>query len=475
MLFNSLDFAVFLPIVFMLYWFVFKRSLHAQNMLLLVASYVFYAWWDWRFLGLIIFSTLIDYLVAQGLLKTKNSLKRKLLLGISLFCNLGMLGFFKYSNFFIDSWVNAWGSMGVSMSAQTLSIILPVGISFYTFQTLSYTIDVYRKQLGHTRNLVQFAAYVAFFPQLVAGPIERARQLLPQFSKPRIFNSEFALSGISLIIWGLFKKMVVADNCAFFVNQIFDGGVSYSSAELFLGAVLFAFQIYGDFSGYSDIAIGVARLFGFSLMTNFSFPYFSRDIAEFWRRWHISLSTWFRDYLYIPLGGSHGSIWLKIRNVFIVFIVSGFWHGANWTFLVWGGIHALLFLPLLIRSKNRTYIDGTRIHLKQMPQILGTFILVCLAWVFFRAESMAIAMQILQDIFSLDSISLALFYSSSKFLLFSVIIVFGIMVMLFYEFRTAQNNNNEVELSTYQAIFIAVLIVFMGVYKNPTDFIYFQF
>src|SRR5690606_10709572 len=272
----------------------------------------------------------------------------------------GLLGFFKYFNFFIESWIDAWAAFGVSMQASTLSIILPVGISFYTFQTLSYTIDVYRNKLEPTKSLVQFAAYVSFFPQLVAGPIERASNLLPQFQKPRVFDSQFAMSGIYLIVWGLFKKVVVADNCAFFVNQIFDAPQGYSSMELFLGAILFGFQIYGDFSGYSDIAIGIGRLFGFSLMTNFSFPYFSRDIAEFWRRWHISLSTWFRDYLYIPLGGSRGSTWIRVRNVFVVFLVSGFWHGANWTFLVWGGIHAVLFLPLLLSKSNRKHVASTR-------------------------------------------------------------------------------------------------------------------
>lgn len=475
MLFNSLDFAIFLPIVFILYWVVFKRSLKWQNILLLLASYVFYAWWDWRFLSLIALSTLVDFIVAKQLDKQESTKTRKLLLMVSLVFNLGMLAFFKYFNFFIESWVEAWYSVGVSMSTSTMSIILPVGISFYTFQTLSYTIDVYRKQLEPTRNIVQFATYVAFFPQLVAGPIERAKHLLPQFKSQRVFNNDFALSGFYLIVWGLFKKVVVADNCAFFVNQIFDGAGSYSSAELFTGALLFGFQIYGDFSGYSDIAIGVARLFGFSLMTNFAFPYFSRDIAEFWRRWHISLSTWFRDYLYIPLGGSRGTMWIRIRNVLIVFIISGFWHGANWTFIVWGGIHAVLFLPLLLRQKNRTYLHETRMSLNHLPQIFLTFILVCMAWVFFRADNMTIAWAMLWEILSFNSGSLGLFYSTSKSLLFSAITAFGILVLLWYEFRSVQNNKREVMLSTYQAIWIILLIVFMGVYKNPSDFIYFQF
>lgn len=475
MLFNSIDFAAFLPIVFVLYWFVFKNSLKVQNLLIVLASYVFYGWWDWRFLALILFSTLIDFFVAQQLKKTDIKQYRKGFLAISLLCNLGLLGFFKYYNFFITSWIDAWSLIGVTMDTQTLQIILPVGISFYTFQTLSYTIDVYKRKLDPTYDFIQFAAFVSFFPQLVAGPIERAKNLLPQFQKARIFNSEYAISGFYLIIWGLFKKVVVADNCAFFVNQIFDGYGSYSAAELFLGSVLFAFQIYGDFSGYSDIAIGVARLFGFSLMTNFSFPYFSRDIAEFWRRWHISLSTWFRDYLYIPLGGSRGQIWLQVRNVFIVFLVSGFWHGANWTFIVWGGIHALLFLPLLVFKVNRVYVQQTRFSLEQMPRMLLTFIMVCLAWVFFRADNITAAWHIINQIFSFESGSLSLFFKSSKHLLLIIITGLGILIMLMYEYVAVQTNKREVVLTRYHAIGIAILIVFMGVFKNPSDFIYFQF
>ncbi len=475
MLFNSIDFAIFLPLVFILYWFVTQRSLSLQNLLIVVASYVFYAWWDWRFLGLIALSTLVDFLVAKRLQSTDGLNARKGLLLISLIFNLGMLAFFKYFNFFIDSWVEAWSGLGITMQVSTLNIILPVGISFYTFQTLSYTIDVYRRKLEPTNNLVQFAAYVAFFPQLVAGPIERASNLLPQFQKHRVFNSAFALSGFYLIIWGLFKKVVIADNCAFFVNQIFDSPTGYSSMELFMGAVLFAFQIYGDFSGYSDIAIGVARLFGFSLMTNFAFPYFSRDIAEFWRRWHISLSTWFRDYLYIPLGGSRGSSWLGVRNVMLVFLVSGFWHGANWTFIIWGALHGLLFLPLLLTKTNRSHVLTTRMSLKHLPNIVLTFLIVTLAWVFFRADNLTIASHYLWDLLQFKDVSLSLFHKTSKMLLFSMMILIGIFVMLLFEFLAVQRNEHEVILNRTSAIFIALLIVFMGVFKNPSDFIYFQF
>lgn len=336
MLFNSIDFAVFLPVVFILYWFVTNKNLKLQNFLIVVASYLFYGWWDWRFLSLILFSTLVDYAVGRKLKTENKDSKRKTLLWISIIVNLGFLGFFKYYNFFLDNFITAFSFFGAEIKANSLNIILPVGISFYTFQTMSYTIDVYRRKLEPTKNFIAFSAFVSFFPQLVAGPIERASNLLPQFYKKRTFNYSNAVKGMRQILWGLFKKVVIADNCAEYANLIFNNSPDYSGVTLVLGAIFFTFQIYGDFSGYSDIAIGTSRLFGFELKQNFAFPYFSRDIAEFWRRWHISLSTWFRDYLYIPLGGSRGGTWFKIRNTFVIFIVSGFWHGANWTFIVWG-------------------------------------------------------------------------------------------------------------------------------------------
>ncbi len=475
MLFNSLDFVIFLPIVFAMYWLLRRFHVNYQNILIIISSYVFYSWWDYRFLSLIIFSTIVDFIVGNQLKIASTKSKKKLLLGISLMANLGLLGFFKYYNFFIESWTEAWRSFGIDMEMSTLKIILPVGISFYTFQTLSYTIDVYRNRIKPTDNIFQFAAFVSFFPQLVAGPIERAKNLLPQFANQRKFDTHIAESGIYLIIWGLFKKVVIADNCAFFVNQFFSNGGTYSSAELFVGAILFGFQIYGDFSGYSDIAIGVARLFGIKLMTNFSFPYFSRNIAEFWRRWHISLSTWFRDYLYIPLGGSKGNTISTIRNVFVVFIVSGFWHGANWTFIIWGLLHALLFLPLLISNRNRTYIHTNRLRLIHLPQILITFILVTLAWVFFRADSVTTAYQYIFDIISFNGASLESYVSTSKRLLFSLFIVISIFILLIFEFHAVQKDQEEVKLSNTKAIFITLIICFMGVFKNPSDFIYFQF
>lgn len=475
MLFNSLEFLLFLPTVFFLYWFVFKNQLRAQNVLLLVASYIFYGWWDWRFLSLIIASTFLDYFVAIQLGKTAISKKRKLLLGISLVGNLGMLGFFKYYNFFVSSWIEAWSSVGISMEASTLNIILPVGISFYTFQTLSYTIDVYRKEMEPTKNFIDFAAFVTFFPQLVAGPIERASHLLPQFYKNRTFDYQNAVDGVKLIIWGMFKKVVVADNCAFFVNKIFENPEAYSSGELFVGMVFFAFQIYGDFSGYSDIAIGLSKLFGFDLMVNFKFPYFSRDIAEFWRRWHISLSTWFRDYIYIPLGGSKGTQWFQIRNVMIIFLVSGFWHGANWTYVVWGLFHALMFLPLLLFNVNRSHLITKSYGWLDFAKIGVTFFVVCIGWVFFRSDSIADAFQYLAHMFELKSLGLSLFYKTNANLMIFVLSVLSVGILSMQELLWVIKKRDLPKISAFGALLLVLLIFFMGSFKNQMDFIYFQF
>ncbi len=414
MLFNSIDFAVFLPAVFILYWFAANRNLQLQNALVVVASYVFYGWWDWRFLSLIAFSTLVDYLVGRSLTGQEDPRKRKFLLWTSILVNLGFLGFFKYFNFFLDSFVSAFSFFGVGLKANTLNIILPVGISFYTFQTLSYTIDVYKRKIEPTKDFIAFAAFVSFFPQLVAGPIERAAHLLPQFYTKRFFDYSKAVDGMRQILWGLFKKIVIADNCAQYADLIFNNSADYSGSTLALGALFFAFQIYGDFSGYSDIAIGTARLFGFDLMRNFNFPYFSRDIAEFWRRWHISLSTWFRDYLYIPLGGSRGGTTAKIRNTFIIFVVSGFWHGANWTFAAWGALNALYFLPLLLTKSNRENLEIVAAGKffptwKEGASILLTFALTLLAWVFFRAESIGHALAYIAGVFSTSFFSIPQF------------------------------------------------------------------
>jgi len=395
---------LFLPVVFAIYWFALGNKRIAQNALLLIASYLFYGWWDWRFLSLLFVSSLNDFWIGWLLGTTKTLRKRKLLLALSVAVNLGILGFFKYYNFFLTEFMALVESVGFQAHSSSLQIILPVGISFYTFQTMSYTIDVYRRKLEPSKSWLDFFAYVSFFPQLVAGPIERAVNLLPQFSRKRTFDYASAVNGLKQILWGFFKKVVVADNCAEYANLIFDNYADHSGSTLLLGAIFFTFQIYGDFSGYSDIAIGTARLLGFNLMQNFSYPYFSRDIAEFWRRWHISLSTWFRDYLYIPLGGSRGGKAQMIRNTFIIFLVSGFWHGANWTFIVWGGLNALYFLPLLLGNRNRTHLDvvaadGWLPSIKEVLLISKTFLLTVLAWVFFRAENLTHAFSYLMGIF----------------------------------------------------------------------------
>ena len=482
MLFNSLDFAVFLPIVFILYWFVFQKNLKAQNFLIVMASYLFYGWWDWRFLSLIAFSTLVDYTIGLKLSKEVRVKKRKMLLLMSILVNLGFLGFFKYYNFFLDNFVSAFSFFGNEINANSLNIILPVGISFYTFQTLSYTIDVYRKKLEPTKNLVAFTAFVSFFPQLVAGPIERATNLLPQFYKKRTFNYTLAVDGLRQILWGLFKKIVIADNCATYANLIFNNSDDYSGSTLLLGALFFTFQIYGDFSGYSDIAIGTSRLFGFDLKQNFAFPYFSRDIAEFWRRWHISLSSWFKDYVYIPLGGSKGGTAMKIRNTFIIFIVSGFWHGANWTFIVWGALNAIYFLPLLLTNNNRNNIEVVANNtylpsIKEALQMLLTFGLTIIAWVFFRADNVNHALNVLSGIFSKSLISVPDFYNRRD----AVICLVFILLLLLVEWA-GKGQKHALALFGFswkrslRWAFYFLIIIFIAYFGGEEQqFIYFQF
>ncbi len=482
MLFNSVEFLVFLPAVFFLYWALQKHSLRIQNLFLIVASYFFYGWWDWRFLSLIVISSLVDYLVGIRLGVTKAPGKRKTLLVISLMVNLGFLGVFKYFNFFAENLVQAFTFMGSPIEMSRLNIILPVGISFYTFQTLSYSIDVYRGKLEPTRDPVAFFAFVSFFPQLVAGPIERATNLLPQFSRPRVFSEASSVDGLRQILWGLFKKVVIADNCAEIANATFATPGEYSGSALALGAMFFTFQIYGDFSGYSDIAIGTARLFGFNLMRNFAFPYFSRDIAEFWRRWHISLSTWFRDYLYIPLGGSVGGTGRRIRNTFIIFAVSGFWHGANWTFISWGVLNALYFLPLLLTQKNRRFThgvaEGRRLPgLKEGLQILSTFTMTVFAWIIFRAGSLAQAGEILarifsQSLFSPPALKVGMAVDSLGGLILLLVVVEWIQ-------RDRQHgldlNGRKLPAYLRWGIYYSIIILIIKFQGVQQEFIYFQF
>jgi len=482
MLFNSIDFAIFLPIVLILYWFVANKNLKLQNLLIVAASYLFYGWWDYRFLSLILFSTIVDYSVGIGLLKQENITKRKILLWTSILVNLGFLGFFKYYNFFLDNFITAFSFLGTEIKANSFNIILPVGISFYTFQTLSYSIDVYKRKLEPTKDFIAFSAFVSFFPQLVAGPIERARNLLPQFYKKRTFDYSKAVDGMRQILWGLFKKIVIADNCAVFADQIFNNSHDYSGSTLVLGAIFFAFQIYGDFSGYSDIAIGTARLFGFNLMQNFAFPYFSRDIAEFWRRWHISLSTWFRDYLYIPLGGSRGTNYFKIRNVFIIFLVSGFWHGANWTFIIWGGLNALYFLPIMLLNKNKINTDvvAQGKYLPSVREVLSmtlTFSLTTIAWIFFRAENIHHAISYLSNIIHPSILTFPELITPKLEMIYTLLCI---SILVLFEWIN-RDKIHALDIANYNKsnrwmlyLTIIIMIITFGAF-NHNSFIYFQF
>ncbi len=491
MLFNSLDFLLFLLVVFFCYWFVFKRSYKWQNLFIVGASYVFYGWWSWQPLCLIALTSLLSYL--SGVLidkaRSKQSNYAQVVLITNVVINLFILGLFKYYNFFADSFATMMEGFGIQVSWVSLNLVLPVGVSFYTFQALSYSIDVYKRKIGATKDFVAFFAFVSFFPQLVAGPIERATNLLPQFEKERQFDYAQAVDGLRQILWGFFKKVVIADTCASTVNTIFANWDTLPGSTLWVGAFLFSIQIYCDFSGYSDIAIGTARLFGISLRRNFNFPYFSRDIAEFWRRWHISLSTWFRDYVYIPLGGSRGSKLLVLRNTFIIFALSGLWHGANWTFVVWGLYHALLFIPLMLLHKNRkntnTVAEGRLLpSLKEATQMLLCFILVMIGWVIFRAESIGDAWGYLCRMFSSS-----LFSFPEKIFTLHIVSIYPLILALILVEWTQRNQQHALQLSRpfslkiinhsrivrYGIYLIILFIISSYMYQTASSFIYFQF
>lgn len=485
MLFNSIEYLFFLPLVFLIYWTIgYARindslKLRMQNAFVVGASYVFYGWWDWRFLILIAFTSLCSY--ASGLLINKSltqpSLKgrSKLWLWLNIIINLGILGVFKYYDFFVSE----FGALfGVNTESLLLRVILPVGISFYTFQALSYSIDVYRGNIKPTKDIIAFFAYISFFPQLVAGPIERATNLLPQFLQNRKFSYEQGVDSMRQILWGLFKKIVIADNCAMYVDQVWSTYGTQSGSTLLLASILFTFQIYGDFSGYSDIAIGTAKLFGIKLMRNFNNPYFSRDIAEFWRRWHISLTSWFRDYVYIPLGGSRVGKWKIVRNTFVIFLVSGIWHGANWTFLAWGAYHAVLFLPLILMGTNRKYTnqvaEGRLLpSWREALQMLVTFGLVVFGWIIFRAETIGQAWEIMKGIFDLSLLTMPMVISGLKRTLFFI----TVMLIVEWVDRNEEHGFALKRLPQWArivAIYVLILCMmeFMG---NSQSFIYFQF
>ncbi|KJR43767.1 membrane protein involved in D-alanine export [Candidatus Magnetoovum chiemensis] len=476
MLFNSLEFLFFLPTVFIIYWSI-NRSLRLQNLLIVIASYIFYGWWDWRFLSLIIISSACDYLIGLGLYRASDRRSKSILLFLSLSFNLGMLGFFKYFNFFVSSFAAAFAQYGIELNTRSLSIVLPVGISFYTFQTLSYTIDVYKGRLKPTEDVIAFFAFVCFFPQLVAGPIERAANLLPQFYSKRRFDYNTAADGLRQILWGMFKKVVIAKICAENADYIFGSYNDLSSAVLVFGAVCFAFQIYGDFSGYSDIAIGAAKLFGFRLMVNFSCPYFARNIAEFWRRWHISLSTWFRDYVYIPLGGSYGSILNQIRNILITFTASGLWHGANWTFIVWGFLNGLYYIPGMLMHRRNIVIISTNKYLnavKEFISIVLTFSLISFAWIFFRAEDISHAFSYIGRM-----CAFTLSKPSQTINIIDPTEINGILVIIIVEWLQ-RNKEHGLDIKFLYmpvrwAIYVLITILALNYFVEQKPFIYFQF
>ena len=496
MLFNSFTFAIFLPIVFLLYWFVFQRNLKLQNFFIVVASYIFYGWWDWRFLILIAATSffswgsgmLMRHYFANDTEPTKYN-KAKIVLVSNLVLNLVILGVFKYFNFFAENIIAAFNSVGILLQPTTMKIILPVGISFYTFQALSYSIDVYKKKFEPTKDIISFFAYVSFFPPLVAGPIERATNLLPQFYVKRKFDYAQAADGMRQILWGLFKKIVIADNCAVFTNEIFGNYVNYPGSTLLICVALFHFQIYCDFSGYSDIALGTARLFGFNLMRNFNFPYFSRDIAEYWRRWHISLTTWFRDYVYIPLGGSRVSRAKVIRNTFVIFLVSGFWHGADWNFVIWGAFHAVLFLPIILLNQNKqnrdTVAEGRILpNIKEISQMLMTTSLLFVGWIIFRLTSLTDSVNYAAKIFSasifekpvISDVILDRFFPKAD-----VIIVFAAIPILMITEWFARNKQHGLQIEGIRSkplrwtIYLAVLLMIWVCGGQQQAFIYFQF
>ncbi|MBK7640605.1 MAG: MBOAT family protein [Bacteroidetes bacterium] len=478
MVFNSISFAIFLPIVFLLYWFVSNKNRKIQNLLLLTSSYFFYACWDWRFLFLLIFSTALDFFTGSKMETAKTVASKKFWFWLSISINISFLGVFKYYNFFAESFADIMGNFGLQVNPFTLKVILPVGISFYTFHGLSYVIDIFKNRIKAEHDFIDYAVFVSFFPLLVAGPIERATHLLPQIKKERNFDYQKAVNGLKQILWGLFKKIVIADQCAQYANTIFDDYSNHSGSTLLLGAIFFSFQIYGDFSGYSDIALGTARLFGIELLRNFAFPYFSRDIAEFWRRWHISLSSWFRDYLYFPLGGSRGGTWMKIRNTFLIFLVSGFWHGANWTFIVWGLLNAIYIMPSIIFNTNRNHIDivakGNYLpSIREFFMMLSTFFLTVFAWIFFRSASLSDAFSFIKGIFSSSLFSIPSIHPLDLFILLLIFLPIEWLgrASQFAIENTFEKSSNFLRYGLYYLLLVAIFF-----YNSAgQQFIYFQF
>lgn len=475
MVFNSLPFLVFIAIFLPIY-FALKGK--ARLILCLVASYVFYGWWDWRFLSLIAFSTLIDYYIGLRLNNLEDEKKRLQLLRISMVVNLGFLAFFKYFNFFIESFEGAMNSIGVQPDWNTLNIILPVGISFYTFQSMSYTIDVYKRKIEVEPDLIRFATFISFFPQLVAGPIVRASDFLPQFRLDKSFEWDRFTSGMGQVLWGFFKKVAVADSLALFIDQCFEAPGAFTSLHLSIAVFFYAFQIYCDFSGYSDIAIGLARIMGFDFPDNFRTPYFSKSFSEFWTRWHISLSSWLRDYLYIPLGGNRHGTFNTYRNLMITMLLGGLWHGASWVFVFWGFLHgSYLVVQRLAGPYFGKFMDALRIPKlgKDAINMALVFFFTCLAWIFFRSPTFGTAVDVITGIASLDNLSFSAV--TNKFVIVKGVTLIGILVMveiadIQFDFSRLIQRNPVFRVVTFASVLW--LIAFFGTF-GASAFIYFQF
>ena len=483
MTFTTLTYILFLVLVFTVYWAVQRRS--AQNVLLLVISYLFYASWDYRFCLVLFATSLIDFFVGQSLSEAATQGKRRLLLTMSLAWNLGVLGFFKYSNFFIESFHQFSERLGWNVNLPLLRIVLPIGISFYTFKSLSYTLDIYRRQLKPTKKIVEYFAFVSFFPQLLAGPIDRASTLLPQFFDERKFKYEQAVDGCRQILWGFFKKMVLADNLSPLVDHFYANPQNAPGPHLIIATACFAFQIYCDFSAYSDIAIGSAKLLGFKSMRNFAYPYFAESMSDFWRRWHISLTSWFRDYVFFSLGGVRGTSLRRAVNVVITFLLSGFWHGASWNFLIWGGLNGLVITPDLFRKRQRKRqrdSAGLGSSLVRLLRIVRTFAIACLIWIFFRAPTLSVAGSIYKKIFS-DLLNLraylqpgAVFAYAPIGYLLPVLLVF--FVVCEWVERTREHPLNLDRLPRFlrwSAYSILILVTLRYGFHVSGDFVYFRF
>jgi alginate O-acetyltransferase complex protein AlgI len=476
LLFNSITFFVFLPVVFILYWFVFNRSLRWQNLLLLGASYFFYGWWSYKFLGLLVISTLLDYFYGFGV-AAESSRKSKFFLWLTVFNSLGILAIFKYYDFFAKEFADGVSQLGFHIEPYLLNLALPIGISFYTFHGMSYVFDIFRKKQKPIKSLVDYAVFVSFFPLLVAGPIERANHLLPQIRIPRSFNYQQSVEGCRLILWGFFKKVVIADSIASMVNPTFEAYASLDSLSLIIASLGFTFQIYCDFSGYSDIAIGVSKLLGFELLSNFRFPYFSINIPDFWKRWHMSLTNWFRDYLYIPIGGSRYGMLRTVINTFIVFLVSGFWHGANWNFILWGLIHALLFIPTIFfkkKSDNEKLNLNNQVNFRMFSRMLLTFILINFTWIFFRMTNLSDALLFIKYMFS-NEVSSSINFSKD-----GVILIGFILLLLVIDWKSRFNeriiwvpSNKLLRRVSYSLLCFAIFVYYFQ--SSSEAFIYFQF